>query len=74
MGRLIIVVDYCIPMNNSKTMNSEVAFPWFCIACEGFNRGEPAHRGAWGRICWSCWILGAEADSEDEGKEKGKGE
>ena len=35
MGRLIIVVDYCIPMNNSKTMNNKLAFPWLCWLCGG---------------------------------------
>ena len=23
--------------------------------CTGFNRGEPAHRSCWGRVCGSCW-------------------
>ena len=52
-------------MNNNKTMKNKLAFPWFCIACEELNRGEPAHRGAWGRLCWQCWMLGAESEDEE---------
>ena len=33
---------------------------------------DTAHHGAWGRLCWPCWMLGAEAESvkkEEEGSE-----
>ena len=43
---------------------------WLCISCEKLNRGEPAHQGAWGRLCWPCWMLGAEAESEEKEEEK----
>ena len=37
------------------TPKAKLAFPWLCIKCEGFNRGEPAHRSYWGRVCFECW-------------------
>jgi hypothetical protein len=27
-----------------RNQNPKMAFPWECIGCSGFNRGEPAHR------------------------------
>ena len=35
--------------------NTKLAFPWECICCKGFNRGEPGYRSSWGRVCGTCW-------------------